>query len=575
MNKIRIRQIIMFILFITLILFELSFAKNNHLSKINSPKRIFENALDPVACLDFQGNVICSGIYWVTSYPQIAQKVDPKGNLLWPNEEYGILVTFPNSNEGDETSRPLHILPKEDGGAFFAYEYMDFLGRDPLEPLLKYYFIGPVLQSVSPDGEIQWAKEGIDLTKLNVRWIGGVDLLGLRYDNEGNVMVFWRWIDIDSLSWPNIEATYLQKVDPVTGELLLDSTGTKLLDERASEVLFSNCGNTYLFHRPWVLCINESGEIAWDIDLMTNITVPAFHAATNDSGDIFIIYQKNDGIYGSLFNRDGEPAWQDILIVPGEMKFRANSPFVNWNNDKWVFNTDNHIHCINKEGNSLWGDNGAVVNDTGFTLIYDVNPVDANNLMLVYDYYPGPGLSLRVQKINLNGDILWGDFGIAIMEKIGTVAHLLPDSEGGAYIVIDGVAIYEPEYRPRGTFIEKIDKDGNLGYITSVNAGHPENIPEDFYLINNYPNPFGDMTTISITTRPEYFTNSFSIVIYNLLGKEVRRFKVKNNSTNPVQIKWDGKDQSGTEVTAGVYFYRIGNKDKWFAAGKLTYLKGF
>jgi len=487
------------------------FAQNS-LKKNTSTQLVLDNALEPVACLDYQNNVICCGIHWITSFPIVSQKVDNYGNLLWPNIPWGIPISYPNKDGGDETSRQPHILPKKDGGAFFAYEYMDFLGRAPREPMTKYYIVRPVLQSVSPDGELQWDKDGIDLTKLKVRWLGNTDLLGLRYDDEGNVMVFWNWIDIDSLL-PNIEATYFQKVDPNTGKLLLDSTGIKLLEERVDKILFSKCGYTYIFHRPWILCLNESGEIAWELSLMADITVPAYHTATNDSGDIFIIFQKNDGVYGSLFTKNGEPVWQDILIVPGKLRFRANGPFVNWDNDKWVFNTDNHIHCVDKNGNKIWGDQGIVVNDTGFTSIEDINPVDHNNLILVYSYYPGLGLSLKVQKIDLNGELLWGDSGITIMENMGRFAQLLPDSNGGAYIVIEGMAVYEPEYRPRGTYIEKVDKDGNLGFITSVNSEPLENIPEDFYLMNNYPNPFTDQTTISIRTRPEYLTDSNFIVI--------------------------------------------------------------
>ena len=41
---------------------------------------------------------------------------------------------------------------------------------------------------------------------------------------------------IKRIKLANIYGTYLQKVDPVTGDLLLDSTGTKLLDERAFQI---------------------------------------------------------------------------------------------------------------------------------------------------------------------------------------------------------------------------------------------------------------------------------------------------------------------------------------------------
>jgi len=157
----------------------------------------------------------------------------------------------------------------------------------------------------------------------------------------------------------------------------------------------------------------------------------------------------------------------------------------------------------------------------------------------------------------------------------GTVAHLLPDAEGGSYIVMERMAVYEPEFRPRGTYIQKVDKDGNLEFITSVDERPKNPLPDNFSLIHNYPNPFSDNTTFIIKTASKLSGASFQIAIYNLLGKEVRRFNVKNNFTNVVQIQWDGKDQYGSEVAEGVYFYRVSSQNQCLAKGKLSYLKGF
>ena len=300
-----------------------------------------------------------------------------------------------------------------------------------------------------------------------------------------------------------------------------------------------------------------------------------YRAATNDNGDIFIIYENSDGIHCRIFAANGEPVLQDTLIISGELNIFFNTPVVNWNNNKWVFPIGNHIYCIDRNGNNLWGNEGVTIPDTGLTRVYDIKPVDSNHIMLIYGYYPGPGLSLKIQKINLNGSIVWDTTGIFVMEEIGPTAQLLPDSAGGAYVVIEGVSVYEPEYRPRGTYIQKVDKDGNLGFITSVDEKPKTSLPDDFSLIQNYPNPFFDNTTFIIKPALKYWGESFQIVIYNLLGKEVRRFQVKNSSSGLVQIEWDGKDQYGSDVAGGVYFYRVNSQNQFLAVRKLTYLEGF
>lgn len=117
----------------------------------------------------------------------------------------------------------------------------------------------------------------------------------------------------------------------------------------------------------------------------------------------------------------------------------------------------------------------------------------------------------------------------------------------------------------------KIYPDTLLSVKPIINNMHPE----QFFLVQNYPNPFYEKTVISLKWNSKQYNGTFLIIIYNLLGKEVRRFNVKNNFTKFIKIQWDGKDQYGRELAEGVYIYRVGSNDKWFAVGKITYLKGF
>ncbi len=536
------------------------------LAKVTSPIIVLKNALNPTACLDDKGGIICSGVYWRDSYPLVAQKIDSTGNLLWPNVPYGIPISHP-IEKGNATMKSPIILPKKDGGAYFAYEYWKYLGR---EDLAKLYFFRPVLQSVDTGGDILWGDNGKNLTNMRVRYHGGANILGMRYDNKGNIMIIWSWIDMDSIALPNIEATYLQKVNPITGDILSDSAGIKLLDERAGLALFGKFGNTYLFHCPYVMCIDQSGKILWDYELMDGFPKPNYHyrVATNDKGDIFIIYEDIDGIHCRIFASNGEPVLQDTLIISGGSGLFFNTPVANWDNDKWVFPIYNHIYCVDRDGISLWGSEGIAIPDTNFGIMKDMLPVDANNLLVLYRSF-----GFNIQKIDIAGEILWGDTGIVVLENApGTVAHLLPNSEGGAFIIMEGMSVYEPEFRPRGTYIEKVDKDGNLGFMTSVEEKYDDSILTHLNWVSNYPNPFHDNTTITIKTN---LKDTYLIVIYNLQGREVKRYYLRNSTTKVMSVQWDGKDKYGSEVAEGVYFYRVSSNNRLLAAGKMIYLKNF
>ena len=46
-------------------------------------------------------------------------------------------------------------------------------------------------------------------------------------------------------------------------------------------------------------------------------------------------------------------------------------------------------------------------------------------------------------------------------------------------------------------------------------------------------------------------------VIYNLLGKQVRVLVNGSQAAGQYQVRWDGRDASGYQVTSGVYLYRL------------------
>jgi len=77
--------------------------------------------------------------------------------------------------------------------------------------------------------------------------------------------------------------------------------------------------------------------------------------------------------------------------------------------------------------------------------------------------------------------------------------------------------------------------------------------PTAFALHAAYPNPFNPSTNLSFTL-PE--AASYSMRIYNVAGQLVRSYEGMG-SQGLNSITWDGKDNSGSEVSSGVYFYKL------------------
>jgi hypothetical protein len=79
-------------------------------------------------------------------------------------------------------------------------------------------------------------------------------------------------------------------------------------------------------------------------------------------------------------------------------------------------------------------------------------------------------------------------------------------------------------------------------------------LPDRISLTQNYPNPFNPSTEIgfSLPQRSEV-----RLVIYNLLGQEVRALLDQTFEPGRHSIMWDGRDNSGGNVPSGAYFYRL------------------
>lgn len=75
------------------------------------------------------------------------------------------------------------------------------------------------------------------------------------------------------------------------------------------------------------------------------------------------------------------------------------------------------------------------------------------------------------------------------------------------------------------------------------------------YSLSNHPNPFNPTTSIKFTTPTN---TSVGLIIYNLKGQKVRTLiSDKDYAPGTHTVIWDGKDDTGSNASSGVYFYKL------------------
>ena len=96
-----------------------------------------------------------------------------------------------------------------------------------------------------------------------------------------------------------------------------------------------------------------------------------------------------------------------------------------------------------------------------------------------------------------------------------------------------------------------------------------EGIPGTFALHHNYPNPFNPITIIQYDIPVE---SDVHLVIYDILGKQVKTLVNGYQTAGYKSMKWNGTNDQGRMVSAGMYFYHL-QSGKFSKVRKMILLK--
>jgi hypothetical protein len=108
----------------------------------------------------------------------------------------------------------------------------------------------------------------------------------------------------------------------------------------------------------------------------------------------------------------------------------------------------------------------------------------------------------------------------------------------------------------------------DVNFVVSVGG---EELQIMNYELRNSPNPFNPSTTISFLHGNEQ-NKLLQIEIFNLKGQKIKTVSVILSVVEGSAI-WDGNDESGKQVSSGLYFARLVVSGKEVAAKKMLLMK--
>ncbi|MDA0746102.1 MAG: PKD domain-containing protein [bacterium] len=197
-------------------------------------------------------------------------------------------------------------------------------------------------------------------------------------------------------------------------------------------------------------------------------------------------------------------------------------------------------------------------------VVVDVNSIThvlGYTLRLVYD----PAVLAPMEAVGPGGSAFGTleSSGVALQSKPEPGQLLLADvlnpssalTEAGRLVTLR-FRVLDPTAVGRVDVVEGMTSDskGRLNVLEGAFLEGIRALPTAFGLDQNHPNPFNPVTTITYQL-PE--SGDVALVIYNVLGQQIRTLLHEVRVAGYYHAVWDGKDAFGNQVSSGVYFYRL------------------
>jgi len=300
----------------------------------------------------------------------------------------------------------------------------------------------------------------------------------------------------------------------------------------ASPVIDRN-GNVYFGSKDGkVYAVSGNGDSVWTYTTLDSIvSSPAIDADGN------VIIGSKDGYLYKL-NENGALMWQ--FNTEGSI---YSAPVIGENGQIFIGSESGYFYSLSDSGNLVWKFNTNAPIKSTASISYDGSTIylgceNGDLLALTIDGY----LKWRLMT---NGPV--------VAPTLITENNLLfaGSMDGSVYIMRDPSNLNKPSSDVKlewPTFLGNNQRTGDQGTLnTDVKKNDP--LIEDFFLMQNFPNPFNPSTNIGYYLPEESLVK---ITIMNILGENIKEFNLGIEVRGFHQFEWNA-----AEYSSGIYFYKF------------------
>ena len=176
-----------------------------------------------------------------------------------------------------------------------------------------------------------------------------------------------------------------------------------------------------------------------------------------------------------------------------------------------------------------------------------------------YEYTPNATDKMFFQVSNSGHEAAYGPYGAN--GEVGEKSMQWLKFHLFGYEAYCDTLLIEPENA--SLFITNVECDPLS--LTDINSS----VPNDFRIQQNYPNPFNPITSLRYDLPENGHVN---IIIYDMLGREVKTLINQTQDAGYRSIIWDATNDYGKPVSAGIYLYQI-QAGEYISTKKMVLLK--
>ncbi len=523
-------------------------------------------------------------VVWLEGYydPHIrVQKIDREGNPQFA--ENGIMITEVSSIY---SWNMVSAVPHHSGGIVVAWtQRVD--GHDKV-----------FVQAINPDGERLWTDDrqysGIRMTVTDNDYYQDRPMI---YRDGESYIIVWDQTDPGE-DWTYHRTIAAQKITTgsrVWGEDGVDITMPRQDEDSNQHFIQSVINGGYIIwtqdgpHKCiYVTRIDENGQTAegWN-DRGIRVTEPDpeteirqyYPTVLIADKELLILWSEREAanigsysdIYGQLISEDGERLWgehgKEIAAYNNNQR-RVSAQydegyvylaFIDERSES--FRSNIAYQKIDLEGNLIWGEYAPFVSEKIINKRLPQLVKSGNSLLIIWldmnmDFYRTN--NLRMQLVSAStGQRFWGDEGLMVSDyyqRPGEYRLCLIDDRY-AFIVWSDLRSFRSNYDGADLYAQKIDLTYNL------NVDEDTLMPVEKMTLNaNYPNPFNPDTNISFALARDENVN---LRIYNIRGQLVKNLIDREYREQGYHsVVWNGTDNSGNTVSSGVYLYKLDSEQE-------------